>query len=109
MHIYKLDNQVIKELFILKGNHFDKQMQKDILDLKRVEFISVCKTNDDWAIEYLTPDRESISGDIFKEVDLPDGHMMFYIWNNRLDIFPDLKKELLRIIGETRHFDSWED
>jgi len=109
MKVYKLDQQEIQELFILKAKLNSKDEIRDYLDSIRQKFIELCQTNEDWAIEYLTLDRKSISGDIFKEFDLPDGHLMFYIWNNRLDIFPELKKELLQIIGETHRFVNWED
>ncbi len=109
MKVYKLDQQEIQELFILKANLNTKDETRNYLDSIRQKFIELCQTNEDWVIEYLTPDRESISGDIFKEVYLPGGHLMFYIWNNRLNIYSDLKQQLLHIIGETHRFVNWED
>jgi hypothetical protein len=108
MKVYKLTNQTIKELFIIKGNR-PKEEQERWLDSVRLEFISLCQKKDDYAKEYLTPDRQKINGDLFKEVDIPGGHLMFFFFDNRLDPFPELKKELLRIIGEIHRFEGWEE
>ena len=109
MKVYKFDNQDIQELFLLKANSKTHTDLVEHLKSIRLKFIQLCKTNDDWSTEYLTESKESISGDILKEIDLPNGHIMFYIWNNRLNLYPDLKKQFLGIIGKTHRFENWED
>lgn len=109
MHTYKLNTNPIYELFVLKANSKTHSELVDYLKSIRMKFIDLCKTRNDWSTTYLTNENQSISGDIFNEIDLPGGHIMFYVLSDRFVQFPDLQKELLRIIGGTRRFENWED
>lgn len=109
MKVYKLENQEIKGLYVLKANLYTKDELINYLDSLRLKFIDACKTNEDWSSAYLTNENQSIIGDIFNEVDLPDGHLMFYVLSNRFAQFPDLEKEVLHIIGKTHRFENWAD
>lgn len=109
MKVYNLENQEIKGLYVLKANLYTKDDLTNYLYSLRLKFIDVCKTNDAWAKTYLTNEDQSIMGDIFKEVDLPDGHLLFYVLSSCFAQFPDLEKEVFHIIGKTHRFENWED